>query len=88
MEAYGAYQLTAASQYWLSDCVCEEASLQNALRLAALMETTSAEAWLDGELSSGMLQAIHELYWFYEHRGNLARYEALCLQYPAAYEKW
>jgi hypothetical protein len=37
-----------------------------------------------GQLSYELLQAIHELYWYYELHENAKRCETIRLEYPAA----
>jgi hypothetical protein len=83
-KAYGAYQLLSVSQSWLNDSVGEEVSLQNALQLARLMESDADGR--SGDLSFELLQAIRDLYCYYEDRGNAERCRDLRLEYPAFFQ--
>ena len=83
-KAYGAYQLLSVSQSWLNDSVGEEDSLQNALQLAHLMESDADDQ--SGELSFEMIQAIRDLYCYYEDRGNAERCRELRFEYPGFFQ--
>lgn len=41
-----------------------------------------------GELSFELLQAIRDLYCYYEDRGNVERCRNLRLEYPAFFQQW
>lgn len=85
-EAYGAYQLLAASQHWLSDAEGEEMSLQNAVHLAKIMESTADVQ--PGELSFEMMEAIQELNCCYENHGKAQQSAMLRLEYPRVFRGW
>lgn len=85
-KAYGAYQLLSISQKWLNDSAGEEISLQSALQLARFMELNAQGR--SGELSFELLQAIRDLYCYYNDRGNAERCRNLRLEYPAFFQQW
>lgn len=85
-EAYGAYQLLAASQNWLNDSAGEEVLLQNALKLANAMEPDADVG--SGEPSLELQQAVRELYCYYEGHDDVGRREALRLEYPRPFREW
>jgi len=41
---------------------------------------TDEDVWLDAELGYELLQAIRELYWFYEHHESVERCKGLRLE--------
>jgi hypothetical protein len=84
--AYGVYQLLCVSQSLLNDSVGKEVSLQNALQLARLMELRADAR--SGHLSSELLQAIRDLYCYYEDWGNVELCRSLRLVYPGFFQRW
>ena len=64
----------------------EEVSLLNALWLARRM--LSEKDCQYGELSFESLQAVRELYYYYEDWGNAEQCRGLRLEYPAFFQLW
>lgn len=85
-KAYGAYQLLSISQKWLNDSVGEEHSLQNALQLARLMQSDADDR--PGEPSFELLQALRDLYCYYQDQGNAERCRDLRLEYMVHFRDW
>ncbi|GAB7334410.1 hypothetical protein MBLNU13_g06416t1 [Cladosporium sp. NU13] len=84
-KAYGAYQLLFISHKWLNDSVGEDVSLRNTLQLAHLMHSDADGQ--SGDLSFELLQAIRDLYFYYEGQGNAERCRNLRLEYPAFFQQ-
>jgi len=72
--------LLAASQNWLDDSAGEKVSLQNALQLARLMGSDADGRHRDASFE--LLQAIRELYSYYEHHHDAEGCKELRLEYP------
>lgn len=80
-EAYGAYQLLAVSQHWLGDFAGEGVSLRNALKFAETMDLDAGVG--PGDPSLEVLQAVRELYCYYEIQNDTDRCQILRLDYPS-----